>query len=130
MPQSAVRNTLATAYYRNGEFTKAIESLGDNLAVTNDTELPWDLYILSLSHAGLGNIQSADHYFQLGQRWNRRKSKDGNLPGVAQLHELNTLQAEAQTALIALRRQSQVQQSRGTDKSKKQTDNEEVLANP
>jgi serine/threonine protein kinase/WD40 repeat protein len=105
---SAVRNTLAAAYYRNREFAKAIEALGDNLAVTNDTELPWDLYILSLSHAGLGDVQSADHYFQLGQRWNRRKSEDVQRLKANQLQELESLRAEAQAALDALHRESQV----------------------
>ncbi len=105
---SAARNTLAAAYYRNGEYAQAIQALSDNMAVTKDSDLPWDLYILSLSHAGLGEVHAAEHFFQLGQRWNRRKPDNAQRLKNSQVQELNALRAEAEAAITALRKRSEV----------------------
>jgi WD40 repeat protein len=66
--KSTYRNTLAAAYYRQGEFQKAVTLLEENLSLSPDYDIPWDLVLLSLSHAALGHEEQAKNYLELTRR--------------------------------------------------------------
>jgi eukaryotic-like serine/threonine-protein kinase len=66
---STIRNTLAAAYFRNGDYEKAISLLQTNLPRSDDTDLPWDLLLISLCQSGLREWQHAETYLELAQRW-------------------------------------------------------------
>lgn len=102
--QYFVRNTLAMAYCRAGNFEQAIATLPDNLVESADAELAWDLFILSLSYSGLKNEPMARNYYHLGQRWMQQQAKAAKSPilTAGQQLELESIRQEAEKALKAL----------------------------
>jgi tetratricopeptide (TPR) repeat protein len=62
------RNTLAAAYYRQGEFQKAVALIEENLSVSSDPDLPWDVLLLAMSHAALGHPHQAKDNLELAKR--------------------------------------------------------------
>ena len=99
--KSLVRNTLGMAYYRVGKFEQAIATLNDNLVESGDRDLPLDLFVLSLSHAGLGDLVSARNYFQLGDRWMRNPTEQVRISQRKSM-ELKSIRESAAAALNAL----------------------------
>ncbi len=93
------RNTLALAYYRAGKFEAAIAELNKNVLDSKDSELPWDLFILSMCHAALGNTTLASEHFRMGERWMLIKDGGNYLVAPSEMPELKFLRDEAATAL-------------------------------
>ncbi|MFL5327606.1 MAG: protein kinase domain-containing protein [Gemmataceae bacterium] len=62
-------NTLGVAYYRNDRFQDALRTLRPNLDRQDDQSLPFDLYILAMSHHQLGETAKARVYFDWAVRW-------------------------------------------------------------
>jgi tetratricopeptide (TPR) repeat protein len=63
------RNTLGVAYYRNGRYREAVETLLPNLAKQDDKNLAFDLYFLAMSHHRLGELEQARSYLAWANRW-------------------------------------------------------------
>jgi hypothetical protein len=63
------RNTLGLAYYRAGRFREAVDTLKINLKDQVDWALPFDLYILAMSHHQLGESAQARQSLELATRW-------------------------------------------------------------
>jgi eukaryotic-like serine/threonine-protein kinase len=63
------RNTLGLAYYRAGRFREAANTLQINLKDQVDWALPFDLYILAMSHHQLGESAQARQSLELAARW-------------------------------------------------------------
>ncbi len=63
------RNTLGLAYYRAGRFREAVSTLEPNLKDQVDWALPFDLYVLAMSHHQLGESASARQFHDLAARW-------------------------------------------------------------
>ncbi|MCA9263841.1 MAG: protein kinase [Planctomycetales bacterium] len=92
---TTVRNTLAAACYRAGQYERAITLLESNAGVTDSEKLPWDLFLLSLCHAALGNEPRAHLYLDLGQRWMQIRMEEQAPVPFAVRPELEFLRDEA-----------------------------------
>jgi hypothetical protein len=97
-----VHNTLGTAYYRTGKFDQAIATLRPNVLENRTADLPWDLFVLSMSYSALGNERAAREYLRMGERFMRLDDHGAPLIAPEMLPELESLQGEAAQALDAL----------------------------
>lgn len=64
-------NTLGVAYYRDGQFRKAIDTLRPNLERQDDASLAFDLIFIAMAHHQLGETDRARDYFDWVSRWTR-----------------------------------------------------------
>jgi eukaryotic-like serine/threonine-protein kinase len=95
-PENAVyRNTLGVAYYRDGRFREAVETLRPNLEHQEDRLLAFDLYFLAMSHHRLGEAARARDYYDCAVRWSRMQRD----LSAGHLEELTVFQAEAEELL-------------------------------
>jgi len=92
--QRSFRNTLGLAYYRLGQFAKAVETLEINVK-TDHPGMAFDLLFLAMSRHRLGQPDRARTDFDQAVRW--RLAQKGLDPG--QDAELRTFEAEAQAVL-------------------------------
>jgi len=92
--QRSFRNTLGLAYYRLGQFAKAVETLEINVK-TDHPGMAFDLLFLAMSRHRLGQPDRARADFDRAVRW--RLAQTGLDPG--QDAELQTFLAEAQAVL-------------------------------
>jgi serine/threonine protein kinase/WD40 repeat protein len=70
VPGNAVcGNTLGVAYYRAGQYQKAIDVLRPNLDRQEDRGLAYDLFFLAMSHHRLGETARARDYYDWAVRW-------------------------------------------------------------
>ncbi len=76
------RNTLGAAYYRAGQFRKAVECLTPNLAMQSDLGLPFDLYFLAMSHHELGEHDRAEEVITWANRWSEKLTESQGLTAV------------------------------------------------
>jgi hypothetical protein len=67
-PDPMNRNTLGLAYYRAGRFREAVTTLEPNLKDHVDWALPFDLYVLAMSHHHLGECPGARQFHDLAVR--------------------------------------------------------------
>jgi hypothetical protein len=94
---SSYRNTLGVAYYRDGRFREAVDTLRPNLDQRDTQLLAFDLYFLAMSHQCLGETEKAQDYLAWAIRWTKAQR---NLPAAAAL-ELAEFRAEAEKLLGA-----------------------------
>jgi len=88
-------NTLGAAYYRAGQYQKAIAILEKNSRLSADATLPFDLYFLAMSWQAAGEPAKARLYYDWAERWTRK------LQGTAILDQaqLRPLRSEAAATL-------------------------------
>ena len=85
------RNTLAIAYYRTGRIAEAEKILRDNLFVTTDSDIAYDLYFLAMCYWQLNKPDEARITLEWAERMFRLK-----LPTeIESLRELAAFQKEA-----------------------------------
>jgi WD40 repeat protein len=68
------RNTLGLAYYRDGRYRDAVDTLRPNLDRQDDNGLPFDLYFLAMSYHRLGETTRAQDHFHWAVRWVAQRS--------------------------------------------------------
>ena len=98
------RNTLGAVLFHAGHFERAIEFLKQNVIASPVNELPWDLYYLAISYAAIDQVEQAEMYLQMADRWSAvwRESQPNS---VDPLHvELLQLKTEASARVHQARR--------------------------
>jgi hypothetical protein len=69
-PENVIyQDTLALAFYRDGQYRRAVEILEPLLKSQEDRFLATDLYVLAMSHHKLGHAGPARDFFVLAGRW-------------------------------------------------------------
>ncbi len=91
------RNTLGLAYYRVERYREAVEIIRPDLETQEDLGLAFDLYVLAMSHAKLGETARARDYFDWAVRWTRAQQG----LSAAHLDELRMFRAETSEMLDA-----------------------------
>jgi serine/threonine protein kinase/WD40 repeat protein len=89
------RNTLGLAYYRAGQYARAIETLLPDLQDPANPTLGWDLYFLAMSYHRLGDPTQARLYYHLAVIWGNHQKE---LPPY-HAEELAIIRAEAERVL-------------------------------
>jgi WD40 repeat protein len=98
--KSTYRNTLGVAYYRSGRYEEAASCLEANLADQSDSDLPYDLFFLAMSHQQLGHTARARELFIMAKRWFTREMQRDTLSH-QQIEELTRFCSEAELVLGA-----------------------------
>jgi tetratricopeptide (TPR) repeat protein len=62
-------NTLGVAYYRDGRYREAVDTLRPNLERQTDADLAHDLFFLAMAHHRLGEAARARDYYEWAARW-------------------------------------------------------------
>ena len=81
---SAYINTLGAAYYRAERFERAEETLLRAIE-SSKGGTAWDWYFLAMTYAQLGDLQSAESWYEKAERWSR--SQDPLDPEVARIQD-------------------------------------------
>jgi tetratricopeptide (TPR) repeat protein len=88
-------NTLGVAYYRAGQYEKAIDILRPNLDRQENRAVAYDLFFLAMSHHRLGETARARDYYDRAVRW---IGAQGRLSAEEE-HDLKLFRAEADEVL-------------------------------
>jgi tetratricopeptide (TPR) repeat protein len=96
------RNTLGVAYYRDGRYRDAIETLRPNLEKQADGVLAFDLYFLAMSYHRLGETSRGRDYYNWAVRW--AQVQDGLTP--AQYDQMTTFRVEAEALFKSVEKTS------------------------
>jgi tetratricopeptide (TPR) repeat protein len=89
-------NTLGVAYYRQGQYEHAIQSLQRSLHDSKGEAAAYDLFFLAMCHAHLGDVTHGKECYEQALRW--MGARQGKLP-MAWIVELAAFQAEADAVL-------------------------------
>jgi tetratricopeptide (TPR) repeat protein len=76
--QGYIVNTLGTAYYRVGEWTKAIETLKQADELYQGQSFSSDAFFIAMSHWQLGELETACRWYDAAARWMDRFSADND----------------------------------------------------
>lgn len=68
--RAAAHNTLGIAYYRVGEFRKAVESLRQSMKLSDGGDAN-DWFFLAMAHAQLGDLDEARQWYERAESWTR-----------------------------------------------------------
>jgi serine/threonine protein kinase/WD40 repeat protein len=90
-------NTLGVAYYRNGDYAKAVETLQRSLDQSREMAAAFDLFFLAMCRHRLGDAKKAQEEYDEAVRWFNEHR--GKLPYPDSERELTEFQAEAKAVL-------------------------------
>ncbi len=88
-------NTLGSAYYRTGEYTKAIAILNESLQKGNGESDAFDLFFLAMVHQRLAEPEKARLFFDRAIKWWESKPK----LQASWVEDLTLIRAEAEATL-------------------------------
>jgi serine/threonine protein kinase/WD40 repeat protein/Tfp pilus assembly protein PilF len=88
-------NTLGVAYYRQGQYEQALQTLERSLHDSKGDYAAYDLFFLAMCHARLGDPAKAKDCYERALRWVQQQSK--LLPSTKE--ELNSFRSEAEALL-------------------------------
>jgi tetratricopeptide (TPR) repeat protein len=88
-------HTLGVVHYRLDQYREAVEALERGIKNNKGQETAFDLYVLALCHARLGDAPKANGCFDRAMKWTEAQK---NLPA-EQVEELKAFQAEAERLL-------------------------------
>jgi tetratricopeptide (TPR) repeat protein len=90
-------NTLGVAYYRAGDYPKAVETLQRSLDQNREMGAAFDLFFLAMCHHRLGEAKKSREEYDEAVRW--FATHKGKLPDPSWQRELDEFQAEAKAVL-------------------------------
>ncbi len=93
----ALLNTLGVAYYRLGNYPRALEAFERSLRDSRDEAAAFDLFFLAMCHHRLGNESKARDEYEAAVRWEIRFGPTLNNPDWRR--ELSEFQSEAKAVL-------------------------------
>ena len=93
----ALLNTLGVAYYRLGNYPRALEAFERSLRDSRDEAAAFDLFFLAMCHHRLGNESKARDEYEAAVRWAIRFEPTLNNPDWRR--ELSEFQSEAKAVL-------------------------------
>ena len=88
-------HTLGVVHYRLGQYKEAVEALERGIKNNKDQATAFDLFVLTMCHARLGDAGKAEDCFDRAVKWSEAQKN----PPADRAEELQALQAEAETLL-------------------------------